>query len=340
MESIRLALYDSFSCLAGKCTSTCCAGWRIFVHTKDYERFEKLDNKKLSKDILSHIEKKTDGYYFINKEDGHCSMLDEDGLCRIQRNTSEQMLCNTCRKYPRLIQKNENMVYLSMAASCPVVSKMLVEGNVQWIQTEKNEKKTVSIYRMPLVKNIYEEFHKNEEVARELQKQKKNTELLLLGFEKLSEEIFEIILKFKEGQYLLEDLTVFEQETIEENTLHCLEAFAVQTREVWTKLYSNYIQYALLTKTIEQRKEAHSLMCCVCGELLCIRMLAFGRYCKKGKLTIMDWQDVIQKTYRFCVHGKKVREEMDGNWENFFMKSYLWNYVLGSNGEIEQEQMW
>ena len=66
------------------------------------ERFYALPESDLKEDILQHIQKKQDGYYFMNRPDGSCMMLDPDGLCRIQRNSREEMLCITCRKFPRL----------------------------------------------------------------------------------------------------------------------------------------------------------------------------------------------------------------------------------------------
>ena len=84
------------------------------------ERFDALPESDLKEDILQHIQKKQDGYYFMNRPDGSCMMLDPDGLCRIQRNSREEMLCITCRKFPRLAGRVQQDYWMSMAASCPV----------------------------------------------------------------------------------------------------------------------------------------------------------------------------------------------------------------------------
>lgn len=110
MEGIVLGLYNNFRCLAGKCRYTCCSGWRIAVAGEDFQRFGNLKDKALREDILSNIYKADGNRYFSTKSGGRCSMLDEDGLCRIQKNAGEEMLCNTCRKFPRLFVKHKGLL--------------------------------------------------------------------------------------------------------------------------------------------------------------------------------------------------------------------------------------
>ena len=130
-----LGLYKDFSCMAGDCPSTCCAGWRIRIDKEAMERFQALPDHKLRDDILQHVRKKGQDCYFANRSDGSCAMLDPDGLCRIQRNTEEQMLCVTCRKFPRLAGRVNGDLWMSMAASCPVVAKYLLQQPVSFYRT-------------------------------------------------------------------------------------------------------------------------------------------------------------------------------------------------------------
>ena len=74
------------------------------------ERFQALPDHKLRDDILQHVRKKGQDYYFANRSDGSCAMLDPDGLCRIQRNTEEQMLC-VCR-YKRIGNRSNERQFL------------------------------------------------------------------------------------------------------------------------------------------------------------------------------------------------------------------------------------
>ena len=136
MQCYYIDLYTDFSCLAGACPSTCCSGWKIVVDEEALQRFSLLENQSLKDDIFSHIQEKDGEYRFQNKGDGRCSMLDVDGLCRIQRNLSEKSLCNTCRKFPRITGKVGNRLWLSMAASCPVVAGYLWDQTIQWIKKD------------------------------------------------------------------------------------------------------------------------------------------------------------------------------------------------------------
>ena len=134
--------YMDFKCLAGNCQTTCCSGWKIVVDREAYERFKNLENKSLRADILSNIVEKDDVHSFKNRTNGDCAMLDGDGLCRIQRNSNEKTLCNTCRKYPRLSFSDKDTMLLSMAASCPVIIEYLSNDKIKnmWYEMGTDKK--------------------------------------------------------------------------------------------------------------------------------------------------------------------------------------------------------
>lgn len=134
-HTIYLDIYKNFRCLAGGCPRDCCSGWRIDIDEKSLERFRNLENESLRRDVLGHIVRKKGHTCFSMTPEGKCSMLDPDGLCRIQRNTSEEMLCITCRKFPRLIYYTKDGIFLSMSASCPVVARYLINQNCGFIET-------------------------------------------------------------------------------------------------------------------------------------------------------------------------------------------------------------
>ncbi|MCR5624604.1 MAG: hypothetical protein K6G11_05105 [Lachnospiraceae bacterium] len=89
--------------------------------------------KTVSKKFKANIIKKNDEYIILHRDGTHCSMLDEDGLCYIQRNLGEDYLPLTCRKFPRLFFGNK---FLSMSASCPVVIHYLLNENIKYYETD------------------------------------------------------------------------------------------------------------------------------------------------------------------------------------------------------------
>ncbi len=158
MSIIYLSLYGSFECIASECQNSCCIGWRIKVDDESFERFKNLDNAELRDDILNNIIENDKGRQFRLLDQKRCSMLDGDNLCRIQRNTNEETLCVTCRKFPRVIyalndefkamhkEYSEVSNVLSMSASCPVVASYLLNLKTEYIMSGDNE--DASVYDM------------------------------------------------------------------------------------------------------------------------------------------------------------------------------------------------
>lgn len=339
METIMLGIYFTFACLAGKCTSTCCAGWQILVDEKDYERFLAIKPYWLREDILSHIKKKNGSYYFQNKEDGRCSMLDKDNLCRIQRNMEEKTLCNTCRKYPRLMNQINGTLYLSMAASCPVVAEFLLGDTVFWQQKYKKEAKQgstrevskafgqwerVELKEITVLKKVWDFYEKNREWAKEVFKQKSNEDLLYGCFEKMASNVLDIVLQYQEGNSLLSFFQVFERDISDQT-----KGFIKSTHVVWNVFRENYMTYRLLSRKIELPKEsAEACYRQASGELFLLRTIAFCVYANGENLTKEKWKTLICTVYRFCAHGKNVSKAFGKITVSFFTEDRFWSYLL------------
>ncbi len=80
MYGIKISNYDTFKCIADKCTDTCCAGWDVSV--------DKNSAKKYMKDpyIKQHLVKikssdPTDGYILKMDSNSRCCFLNENSLC-------------------------------------------------------------------------------------------------------------------------------------------------------------------------------------------------------------------------------------------------------------------
>lgn len=330
MEYFVLDLYKSFSCMAGKCTATCCAGWKILIDKKDYERFCELPNDKLKQDILSNIQKKEDAYYFMNRKDGSCAMLDADGLCRIQRNTDEKTLCNTCRKYPRIINTLQEKLYLSMAASCPVIADYIVSEDISWeCCNNQGKKKKVPAWELPVSEDVFAYFLPRYEMIQEYLRDKTDASLLFSGFEKIVNQVLEIILMYHEGTYLLSLFEAIEYETECDGQKKYLLEFVKKTDTIWAKIRDAYLMYRFPSRRIEHPKEC--ILECIIqteAELLLIRTVAFCFYLKNKSIEKRDWSECIQKVYRFCVHGKKVADAFHDAVLNFFSREDIWTYLL------------
>lgn len=114
--------YHKFQCIASECPATCCAGWQIVIDKKmlkKYGAFKGPFGSRLANSISWE-----DGTF--EQYSGRCAFLNEKNLCDIYLEAGPDMLCQTCRKYPRHMEEFDNEREISLSLSCPVVARMLV----------------------------------------------------------------------------------------------------------------------------------------------------------------------------------------------------------------------
>jgi len=137
--------YDEFSCIAGDCEDTCCAGWQIVVDKDSLKKYKKVQGPYL-KTILKRVNWLN--HTFRQDEEKRCAFLREDNLCDMYACIGEDSLCRTCRTYPRHIEEFENVRETTLSVSCPEVARILMNRMepVTFISKEEGEEE------------IYEDF--------------------------------------------------------------------------------------------------------------------------------------------------------------------------------------
>ena len=113
--------FSRFSCLASECPDTCCRGWEIQIDRKTLKRY-KSETGPLKETLRRWVNFQTGNLKFQN---GICPFL-EQGLCSLQKERGEQMLCRTCRRYPRHTEEYGKRREYSLSFSCPAAAKLLV----------------------------------------------------------------------------------------------------------------------------------------------------------------------------------------------------------------------
>lgn len=156
--------FDAFSCLAGRCPDTCCGGWNVGIEEESLEWYASMEGE-LGKRIRIAIDWEEE--CFLQK-DGHCVLMDAEGLCPIHRELGGDALPDTCREYPRHVEEYENVREYSLSLSCPEAARMLLE---------KEEKMS-----------FYEEEDENEEEFEEFDRE-------LYGYLRKARELFLQILQ-------------------------------------------------------------------------------------------------------------------------------------------------
>ncbi len=122
MKTVKETYFDDFKCAADKCRQTCCSGWQIVIDDDSLEKYDTYSGS-LSKDFDENVD--FEEGCFNQCENGDCSFLNSFGLCNLIIKGGEEMLCDTCRLYPRHCEEFEDVREWSLSVSCPEVAKML-----------------------------------------------------------------------------------------------------------------------------------------------------------------------------------------------------------------------
>lgn len=124
MEIIKPNYYDDFSCLAGSCPATCCAGWEVVLDEKALRYYDTVEGDigHLIRDAMVEI----DGDICFGLRNGNCRMLREDGLCQIQKELGHDALCKTCALFPRFITEVGLRREIGISLSCPEAARLIL----------------------------------------------------------------------------------------------------------------------------------------------------------------------------------------------------------------------
>ncbi|MCR4798509.1 MAG: flagellin lysine-N-methylase [Lachnospiraceae bacterium] len=116
MKHIYPDYYETFVCIADKCPKSCCGGWQIEIDEDTLQRYKEMD--------LSCVDYENACFY--TDPDKRCKNLDKSGLCRLILSYGEDILCDTCERFPRHIEEFRNVREHSLSISCPEVARILL----------------------------------------------------------------------------------------------------------------------------------------------------------------------------------------------------------------------
>lgn len=114
--------FNSFRCVAAECVDTCCAGWAIMIDENTLEKYKNTEGA-LGNRLHNSIDWKEGSFLQYNRR---CAFLNEDNLCDLHIEGGEQMLCDTCRDYPRHKEEYEDLREGSLSLSCIEAAKIIL----------------------------------------------------------------------------------------------------------------------------------------------------------------------------------------------------------------------
>ena len=137
--------YEKFKCIADKCTHSCCTDWQIYVDEETL-RYHKSSEHPVSCELVSLIERDSDGSYIRLSEDGRCPFLDECGLCRIHSALGEEKTSRICREHPRFYHRIGERYEMGIGAVCEVAARLILDSDMPDLKLE-TERDTEEISR-------------------------------------------------------------------------------------------------------------------------------------------------------------------------------------------------
>ena len=115
--------YKEFTCIAGECPDTCCAGWQIQIDPFSLKKYRKAKGP-LGNRLKNEINWK-EGCF--RQYAGRCAFLNENDLCDLYlEGGGQRAFCRTCRTYPRHIEEFEGLREISLSLSCPAAADLIL----------------------------------------------------------------------------------------------------------------------------------------------------------------------------------------------------------------------
>ena len=125
-KEIKTNYYDTFTCIADKCSFTCCQEWKIAVDDDTYKKWNQLSLAKQNSNQLDQYVKQKDGARVIAlNEQKQCPFLNEQKLCNLVLELGDEVLSETCASFPRQIHEFADRKEYSLASCCPEAVDLL-----------------------------------------------------------------------------------------------------------------------------------------------------------------------------------------------------------------------
>ncbi len=142
MKKVAPDYYNQFSCIADKCSHSCCVGWEIDIDENTYEYYQSVVGD-LGESLKNNITVCNGTASFILDKEERCPFLEKDGLCKLIKELGENSLCNICADHPRFRSFYSERTEIGLGLCCEAASELILsqEHQVKLITLEDNEEK-------------------------------------------------------------------------------------------------------------------------------------------------------------------------------------------------------
>lgn len=119
--------YNSFKCIADKCTHSCCIGWEIDIDEKTLEKYTSFEDGYGLK-IKQSIDL-DEAPHFRLGADERCPHLNGKGLCSIITELGENYLCDICREHPRFYNDTVRGKEVGLGMACEEAARIILTSD-------------------------------------------------------------------------------------------------------------------------------------------------------------------------------------------------------------------
>ena len=160
---IKPNYFDSFKCVASKCTHNCCIGWEIDIDENSLERYENLSGE-IGRKLKENISLNPTPHFTLAKDE-RCPFLDENTLCELILQGGDDMLCEICKEHPRFYNDVYGVTEKGLGLCCEEAARVILTAKEPFeligenfeSEFSKERAKIFSLLKnreMPLLKRI------------------------------------------------------------------------------------------------------------------------------------------------------------------------------------------
>ena len=137
MKYYAPSYYPLFSCIAGKCRHSCCAGWEIDIDEESLARYQAMEGPT-GDHLRQNIDLSGETACFRLTEGERCPFLNGGGLCELILAEGPDILCQICADHPRFRNFFSDREEIGLGMCCEAAGRLILTHSepVQLIEVE------------------------------------------------------------------------------------------------------------------------------------------------------------------------------------------------------------
>ena len=151
MKQVWPNYYSNFSCIAGKCRHTCCAGWEIDVDKDTLAYYQTVEGEIGRRLRESIVEDAAGNTQFRLADKDRCPFLNGQNLCDLILTIGEEHLCQICADHPRFRNFFTDRIEIGLGLCCEAAAMLILSAEEKMVLCSDAEKETLTAEEEALI---------------------------------------------------------------------------------------------------------------------------------------------------------------------------------------------